>query len=252
MRDTIETSASQNDDFGGDHAAALIDGDHKHDVAVQHRERLVLVYGPRLLRECLRRSLKSTTTYEIADFASLEEWSARDAGRMHASLVLLGLGSMPDDEVGAVLTLALERANKTPVVVTCEREDPAFIYQVLAKGVRGYIPTSLPLEVSVGALQVVRAGGVFAPAGSFLVAPTKIVAEVPASTPTPASVFTAKQLAVIGAIRKGKANKTIAYELNMCESTVKVHVRNIMKKMHARNRTEVAFIASNTLGDKVP
>jgi hypothetical protein len=42
-------------------------------------------------------------------------------------------------------------------------------------------------------------------------------------------------------LREGKANKIIAYELNMCESTVKVHVRNIMKKLKARNRTEVAF-----------
>ena len=33
----------------------------------------------------------------------------------------------------------------------------------------------------------------------------------------------------------------IAYELNMCESTVKVHVRHIMKKLQAKNRTDVAI-----------
>ena len=43
------------------------------------------------------------------------------------------------------------------------------------------------------------------------------------------------------ALRRGKANKTIAYELNMCESTVKVHIRTIMRKLEARNRTEAAF-----------
>ena len=43
------------------------------------------------------------------------------------------------------------------------------------------------------------------------------------------------------ALRRGKANKIIAYELNLRESTVKVHVRNIMKKLKATNRTEVAF-----------
>ena len=46
---------------------------------------------------------------------------------------------------------------------------------------------------------------------------------------------------MIQAIRQGKSNKVIAYELNMCESTVKVHVRNIMKKLNARNRTDVAI-----------
>jgi DNA-binding NarL/FixJ family response regulator len=33
----------------------------------------------------------------------------------------------------------------------------------------------------------------------------------------------------------------------MCESTVKVHVRNIMKKLKAKNRTEVAFMANKLL-----
>ncbi len=43
----------------------------------------------------------------------------------------------------------------------------------------------------------------------------------------------------------GKANKIIAFELNLCESTVKVHVRSIMRKLQARNRTEVAFKLHN-------
>ena len=59
--------------------------------------------------------------------------------------------------------------------------------------------------------------------------------------------FTAKQVSVIEGIRRGKANKTIAYELNMCESTVKVHIRNIMKKLNVRNRTELALKASSFL-----
>ena len=38
------------------------------------------------------------------------------------------------------------------------------------------------------------------------------------------------------------ANKLIAYELNMCENTVKVHVRNLMKKVNATNRTQVVYL----------
>src|SRR4030042_1914296 len=59
----------------------------------------------------------------------------------------------------------------------------------------------------------------------------------------PAPIFTARQTSVVRALCMGKPNKTIAHELNMRESTVKVHVRNIMKKLSARNRTEVALIA---------
>lgn len=53
-------------------------------------------------------------------------------------------------------------------------------------------------------------------------------------------MLTARQIAVGEAIRQGKANKQIAYELDMRESTVKVHIRNIMKKLNAKNRTDVA------------
>lgn len=54
-----------------------------------------------------------------------------------------------------------------------------------------------------------------------------------------------RQAAVADAISRGKPNKVIAYELNLCESTVKVHIRSIMKKLQARNRTEVAFKMHN-------
>ena len=64
-------------------------------------------------------------------------------------------------------------------------------------------------------------------------------------------MFTSRQAAVVEALRKGKANKIIAYELNMCESTVKVHVRSIMKKLKARNRTEVAYIVNGNVPELV-
>jgi DNA-binding NarL/FixJ family response regulator len=54
-------------------------------------------------------------------------------------------------------------------------------------------------------------------------------------------VLTQREVEVAEAIRKGKPNKIIAYELNLCESTIKVHIRNIMKKLNATNRTQVAF-----------
>ena len=56
-----------------------------------------------------------------------------------------------------------------------------------------------------------------------------------------AGMFTLRQAEVVQALRRGKANKIIAYELNLRESTVKVHIRNIMKKLKATNRTEVAY-----------
>jgi hypothetical protein len=39
----------------------------------------------------------------------------------------------------------------------------------------------------------------------------------------------------------------IAFELSMSENTVKVHIRQIMKKLHARNRTQLALNAQEIL-----
>src|SRR5258706_3476658 len=60
--------------------------------------------------------------------------------------------------------------------------------------------------------------------------------------------LTPRELSVIDLLREGRPNKLIARELEMQESTVKVHVRNILKKLNARNRTHAAFVANRLLG----
>jgi DNA-binding NarL/FixJ family response regulator len=124
-----------------------------------------------------------------------------------------------------------------------DEEDPGQVIAALDKGVRGYIPTSLALSVAVEAMHLVRAGGTYIPASSLLSCRRTLETKPPADD-AGGGVFTSRQTAVLRALREGKANKLIAYELNMRESTVKVHVRNIMKKLKARNRTEVAFKTS--------
>ena len=69
------------------------------------------------------------------------------------------------------------------------------------------------------------------------------------ATERQARLFTNRQSAVFEALKRGKANKTIAYELNMRESTVKVHVRHVMRKLKATNRTEAVY-KLNELGDQ--
>jgi DNA-binding NarL/FixJ family response regulator len=58
--------------------------------------------------------------------------------------------------------------------------------------------------------------------------------------------FSPRQLQVLGMLQKGKPNKVIAYELGMAEATVKVHIRHIMKKLNARNRTQVVLMTRDT------
>jgi DNA-binding NarL/FixJ family response regulator len=123
------------------------------------------------------------------------------------------------------------------------------IVQMLGKNVRGYVPTSLSINIAVQAMELARAGGAFVPASS-LIAAHRVPDGVSNAMQKSNGLFTARQAAVVDALRRGKANKIIAYELKMRESTVKVHVRNIMKKLHATNRTEVAYITNRLFGEE--
>jgi DNA-binding NarL/FixJ family response regulator len=105
--------------------------------------------------------------------------------------------------------------------------------------VRGYIPTSLASMVAVGAMQLICVGGTFAPPAVLLSQSNR--SQGPGGEPV-IEGFTQRQAQILDCLRRGMANKLIAYELNMCESTVKVHVRNIMKKLKATNRTQVVYL----------
>ena len=53
------------------------------------------------------------------------------------------------------------------------------------------------------------------------------------------NIVTNKQIDAIKLINKGLSNKQIAYELNISESTVKVHITNILKRMNCFNRVQM-------------
>lgn len=52
--------------------------------------------------------------------------------------------------------------------------------------------------------------------------------------------LTTREVQILNMLCEGTQNKNIADRLNLSENTVKVHIRNIYKKMHVRNRTEAA------------
>jgi DNA-binding NarL/FixJ family response regulator len=57
--------------------------------------------------------------------------------------------------------------------------------------------------------------------------------------------LTVRQKAVIGLLRRGDTNKVIARQLGMREGTVKVHVRQIMRKFGVTNRTQIAVVCAD-------
>jgi DNA-binding NarL/FixJ family response regulator len=207
-------------------------------------DRCLLIIDSRALdRECLARTLISHgLRMEVRAFASIDEW--RKEKDLHSPLgaILFDVGGrkVEDAAVANEISRLVSEFRSVPLVVLADTDNLAQILKVLEYGARGYIPTSVGIEVCVEAIGLAVAGGIFVPASSVLA--MRNVIEAGRQTPQPLSgMFTLRQAEVVQALRKGKANKIIAYELNLRESTVKVHIRNIMKKLKATNRTEVAY-----------
>jgi DNA-binding NarL/FixJ family response regulator len=58
-------------------------------------------------------------------------------------------------------------------------------------------------------------------------------------------LLTRRELMVLKHLTKGEANKQIAFNLNISETTVKSHVSSILKKLGASNRVKVVVGCSN-------
>jgi DNA-binding NarL/FixJ family response regulator len=204
---------------------------------------IVVIEKRLLLAECLTRCIKLASGFSVLSFPTVESWLEM-ADTTPVSLIVLCLGGKASGpETHRAVSLLLQAANRLPTIILSDLEDPDEIVGALEQGVRGYIPTSVPFQVAIKAMHLVQAGGIFVPASSLMAARRSSDGGV-TSKNTGNGLFTARQAAVVDALRRGKANKIIAYELNMRESTVKVHVRNIMKKLRAKNRTEVAFMTN--------
>ncbi|SDA38342.1 response regulator transcription factor [Mesorhizobium qingshengii] len=203
---------------------------------------LVLLDERTLDRQCLAQCL---TAYrvgkEILSFGSIEEWRQQDDAPS-ASAIMLNLGSrkVTDTKTGNEIADLVNEARPIPVVILADTDELEQILRALSYGVKAYIPSSIRFEICVEAVNFVIAGGTFVPTNSFLALHKGTDTSVDVARPM-ASVFTQRQEEVVQALRRGKANKIIAHELNLRESTVKIHIRNIMKKLKATNRTEVVY-----------
>jgi DNA-binding NarL/FixJ family response regulator len=164
-----------------------------------------------------------------------------------------------------------------PVVVVSDSQKPEAILQALEQGVRGYIPTSLEPLVATAALHLVLSGGVFAPVMPFLPdlpasedgGPRNrkdeipdVLSSLPSGTDGQAAEsvmlnaaverlgFTVREAEILALLQKGKPNRQIASELGISENTVMVHIRHLMRKLGATNRTQAVFQALRLLSGK--
>jgi DNA-binding NarL/FixJ family response regulator len=211
------------------------------------------IVDPRsLTREGLVKLLETTERFSVLAVPNPAELLAKASEKqISVSSILVGLGSTPigDERVRTDIALLTEAFPGVPIIVLCDGNDSRHIGEALRQGIRGYVPTTLTSRILIEALRLIQAGGTFIPADALSEALSERRSTAAAANSATARDdtwrLTPRQHQVLGLLREGKPNKIIAYELEMRESTVKVHVRQIMRKLRASNRTEAAFLASN-------
>ncbi len=219
------------------------------------RQTTILFIDPRpLTRECLSRELEihagDLRVLPIANPAEIPA-GAESLGPVDLVLLNIAWADVSDPRVDDILKTIQLHLPATPIVVLSDREESEAIAAAVCRGVRGYLLTSFDLGLLIEALRFVRAGGTCAPVEVVVDALRDRRAARESSArgglsgrgPGGLAGFTPRQLQVLDLLRHGKSNKIIAYQLAMQESTVKVHVRDIMKKLKATNRTQAALRA---------
>lgn len=223
-------------------------GEHKR-TSVHSRTDIALIDDRVLLRECFARSLQMIEEdLSVRHFSSLEHFDVAACAE-HFDIIIMCKEWRKSRSAEFLRQIAAITSGHPDIhlIVMSDIDDFEEIVAVIEAGARGFIPTSVRLEVALQAMHLIKAGGVYVPAGVLLWSRRIIKEMSQAAKQQTDTTFTPRQQAVAEALRRGKANKLIAYELNMCESTVKVHIRSIMKKLRARNRTEASFIMNKQL-----
>jgi DNA-binding NarL/FixJ family response regulator len=202
---------------------------------------LAIVDQSRLRCDCLKLALaQQPRRWHVTDVAAARDLVSVMRRGEEFDVILLAGSTCAHIGLSDIALLAAA-APQTPILAAAECDDPERAHAILRAGARGFLPTSHSLKVLMGALERVRAGGTYVPLA---------LTEAPPAAPAeraermPWRELTRRQRDVLELIAEGKSNKLIADALHMSESTVKAHVKQIIRRLNVANRTQAALLAT--------
>ncbi len=153
--------------------------------------------------------------------------------------------SMPNcDGLEATRRIKSEMPHIKIVMLTVSDDDKD-LFQAIKYGAQGYLVKDLKAHLLFDVLDALARGDTLLSSAMA----TKILQEFqepvqsPAEMAEPVDALTAREIEVLQLIVEGRSNKEIAEALVISESTVKNHLRNILEKLHLRNRIQAAVYA---------
>lgn len=189
-----------------------------------------------LVRDALYRLLKQDDpSLDIAMARDLKEVisACRSGGQF--DVILLDF-RMPGMRGLNGVQKAIEAAQNTSIILMSGNASRHDVLSALEMGVKGFVPKTMSGKALLNALLLVAAGETYLPA-NLMMKPTDDLE----TGMGPA--LTEREKQVLVELRQGNSNKEIGRNLNIAETTVKLHVRALSEKLSARNRTDIVMRA---------
>lgn len=209
--------------------------------------RAVIADDHPLYREAMRLRLqRQLCEAEVAEVGTLDELLAlAGTDDQPVELILLDL-RMPGMMGGQTVDEVVAAFPGTAVVLVSGLATFEDIKRAIDSGARGFLPKTQSSQLFASAIDMVMAGGTFLPAETLRLNGTNMPSDTAVGDNGSALTadLTPRQQQVLVQVAAGATNKEIGRNLHIEEVTVKLHIRQILRKINARNRAEAASIAT--------
>lgn len=205
--------------------------------------RVLIVDDHTLFRSGIKSLLQRHEEFVVVDEAGDGLEGIKRAKSLKPDVVLLDL-HMPGISGREAVSLIVEEVPGTRVLMLTVSEDSEDLMETLRAGATGYLLKNIETATLVDAIR--RAAQ-----GESVISPQmtgKLVQGVrtqPRAAPPPVEKekLSPREREILGCLARGDSNKEIARTLDLAESTVKIHVQNIFKKLNLSSRVQAAVYA---------
>ena len=188
-----------------------------------------------VVREGLTSMISREEGFEVVGEAKTGKEAVEKAGTLKPDVMLMDLRMPEMDGVEAIQAISASGSDIKFIILTTYSDDE-YIFRGIEAGARAYLLKDAPREDLFKAIRAVYKG-------ESLIQPvvaSKVLdrfAELSRQSQSP-DMLSERELEVLKLMAKGSANKEIAAQLNITNSTVKTHITSIFQKLNASDRTE--------------
>jgi DNA-binding NarL/FixJ family response regulator len=200
------------------------------------RTRIVIANSQPILRHGLRALLTAEAELEIVAEAEDGASAVALAQRLRPDVVVIDL-QLPDLDGLTATRMIRSTTADTKVVVLAGANDDALILESIRAGASAYLSRSMQTDVVVRTIRGARAGHVTLPSSAV----ARLVRDCERH-----DALSEREADVLRLVARGLANKQIARELDIAQSTVKSHVGSLLSKLGLLSRTQLALYAART------